>query len=86
MTLRKQSIVNALLVIGATKRLEEINKEADLLKKIIEKSSTVKTLRLKAAPKKRKKLHWTQQPKNKARVAKWMKHMQAKRRKNANSK
>lgn len=82
----RKLIVSELLVRGATQRLEELNKEAEELRKIIERNSTVKTLKLKVAPKKRKKLHWTQRPENKARVAKWMKKIQAQRIKNAKSK
>jgi hypothetical protein len=82
----KNTLLNHLIVTGATKRLEEVNKERENLLKIINKYSERRILiidkpKVKTKPvRKYKGKHWTQLPKNRARVAKWMKKMQAAKR------
>lgn len=54
-----KEMTQEILIIGATQRLEELNKEREILLKIIEKRDLTKT-KLKIKVQKKKKLHWTQ--------------------------
>lgn len=73
----KITLQKELLVLGATKRLEELNKERELLVKIINDNSAVPVVNLrepreclmKQEKEKRKKLHWTQTPEGKRKMS-----------------
>lgn len=52
----KTTLLNELIVSGATQRLNELNKEVEQLKSIINRYSAVKI------PVFKKKKHWTQTP------------------------
>ena len=72
----KTTLLNQLIVNGATQRLNDLNKEREQLIKLIHKYSTEKVLefkdfaKVKVKSKRRKsdKIHWMQRPENKARV------------------
>jgi hypothetical protein len=68
----KITLLNQLIVNGATQRLNDLNKERELLIKLIEKYSGEKIIRLpkdeRAKYQYKKKKHWMQRPENKARV------------------
>ena len=76
MAIMKHTLINQLLVKGATARLEEVNKERLQLIGLIQKYSSVKELsftdfaKVKTTTKRRKsdKIHWMKRPENKARV------------------
>lgn len=68
------NLTSELIVIGATARLEDLNKQREALIKIIEKYSGIPKKELhmkhKRGPyKKRKKLHWTQTPEGKRKMS-----------------
>lgn len=64
----KTTLHQELIALGATQRLEELNKERERLIKLIDKYSAKPIPRL-VKSNKRKKLHWTQLPGGRERMS-----------------
>lgn len=62
-------ILNELIVKGATQKLEELNRQREALIKVIDKFSNTPIPRLSKKGRARKKLHWTQTPVGRRKMA-----------------